>query len=188
MTEKGLAFDYDLVCGEKIVGVFGQNRASMNDGCVTCDAVFLETRVGVIQVSVLEEFDELQVNLIEVIPQGTNCSNLNDVLKIQGQVLSWAWTGENYRGYVDSFVLSFGETVEVGALDPRLMFVAVASSVQLYSHHSNVANGLSFLLSNRAALCPASPAKSSTLVDCDAINGLVNLGPTPIRHYKARSA
>ena len=73
----------------------------------------------------------LEVTTCDVMPEISG--DLHPALKaLVGRTFSWFWAGRNSQGYRDMFILSFGEDVLSGALQPYLAFLVEGATIGLH--------------------------------------------------------
>ncbi|HEV2748269.1 MAG TPA: DUF6334 family protein [Allosphingosinicella sp.] len=131
MAHTVLQFDYEEVHGLKLLRAEGVGGLPMNDGSMSYDSIRLILADGItVSINSSENTDEIVVEKITVDAEyGLNVASDNELAfttTLCGHSLGWCWVGVNWRGYKDTFLVSF-ETV-----DPQLAFVAMASRVHCY--------------------------------------------------------
>lgn len=62
--------------------------------------------------------------------EGVKWVALEDLQFVVGLPLGWCWEARNYRGYLDGFLLAFGDVVP-DALQPSCMFLGEASQISI---------------------------------------------------------
>lgn len=126
----GLQFDWDAVALKAVLQVIGRNERSMSDGSLAWDALALAVGQGADILTVTADTDEIVVTH-EPAPHGEDWVVVPALADAVGKMLGWCWVATNYRGYRDSFTVALGDAVPV-AVEPRLTFLAVASSLSCF--------------------------------------------------------
>ena len=122
-------FDWEDVEGRPLGLVLGRAEVIRSDGQPCWEALALVLDDGrAILLGVNDDTDEIFVDLASTRPEGENWSPAETFAEMLGQPLGWCWEGRNYRGYLDSFLLAFGDVVPA-VVEPRLLFIAAASTI-----------------------------------------------------------
>lgn len=131
------SFDWDRVDGQRVEAVLARKPRLLNNGTTAADAIYLCVAGLTIIINVNIDTDELALTLTEG-PPPRRLSPLTPLRDLVGRPLGWAWEGRNYRGYQDTFLVSFsGYPVDdprhdrTSPLDPDVMFIGCGSSVQI---------------------------------------------------------
>lgn len=131
MEHAVLQFDYDEVHGMPFSMAMGTEELRLDNGTKCYDEISLMLNDGsAISIRTTGDTDELIVERIIPI-SGVELAQSRDaeiefLNEYSGRELGWCWVGVNWRGYKDTFLLSFE------SLNPQVAFVAVASKVHLY--------------------------------------------------------
>ncbi|WP_172274680.1 DUF6334 family protein [Caulobacter sp. RHG1] len=115
-----LQFDYEAIDGEAITAVVG--RADGVDGRWSVVSIVLGARALVLRVD--PDSDEISATL-EAAPGGAEWIPIAPMQAVVGTALGWCWVGRNYRGYLDTFILSCSD------LEPQFLFIGMASAIHL---------------------------------------------------------
>jgi len=120
--------DFDVLHSQRLLSVRGTNIHRMSDGTTSCDALAFCLERSALLVSVNVDTDEIELAITE--PESvSNADAWKEVAVLAeflGKELGWCWTGRNYRGYADTFTLSFS------GLDPELSLCGEGSSLSVY--------------------------------------------------------
>jgi uncharacterized protein DUF6334 len=125
-----LNFDYELLHGQRVTSIKGSGVQRGKDGSTVCEKVAVLLERTALIISVNEDTDEVVVQEAEglwiLAGHSSSWTNLELLSEYLGRELGWCWVGRNYRGYADTFVLSFS------GLEPEIAFCGVASSLWFY--------------------------------------------------------
>ncbi|MBO9713681.1 DUF6334 family protein [Sphingomonas sp.] len=125
-----LRFDWDEVDERPITDILGLNAMTLSDGSAVWDSVAICLDGWAVVLRVEPNTDEVIVER-GAIPEGDGWRSIPSFAFARGDHLGWSWVGINSQGYKDSFTIAFsGRSPQ--ALDPRCMFVAVASALSCY--------------------------------------------------------
>lgn len=114
-----LQFDYDEADGQLVTAVLGEP-----DGANSWWRIALAIGDRALILTVDEDTDKISVSL-EATPSGEDWALVEPLQAAVGNRLGWCWVGRNYRGYLDSFTLSFD------GLEPQVLFLAEASALKI---------------------------------------------------------
>jgi hypothetical protein len=110
-----------------ITDVLGLNPCVMTDGSACWDSVAFRLGENAVMITVEPDTDQIFVDLQPFSPTD-GWESIPAFGHAVGRSFGWSWVCINYRGYKDCFAVAFGSVVP-DALDPRVMFVAAASSL-----------------------------------------------------------
>lgn len=113
-----------------MISILAINARQVNDGSITCESIALCLQDSALVISVDIDTDEILLGVIE----GSSVSSLENqgwrafapLDEFLGRELGWCWSGTNYKGYSDTFTVSFG------GIDPQIAFCGAASDLWIY--------------------------------------------------------
>lgn len=127
MAHNVLQFDYEKILGRRLAGSYGIGAIRRGDGSMCFEAIVLIFDAGALRVSVTEDTDELIVSYSDALPSSLRNGNaVAGFEECMGRGIGWCWVGENYRGYKDSFTISFA------GMEPNLLLLAEGSTIGVF--------------------------------------------------------
>jgi hypothetical protein len=125
-----LNFDYELLHGQRIVAIRASGiKTFASDASTVCDEVAICLTDSALVVSVDLDTDQIKLQRIDD-PEALAGLSAWDTFELLqdyvGQELGWCWVGRNYRGYADTFVMSFA------GIEPQVALVGAASTLLFY--------------------------------------------------------
>jgi hypothetical protein len=121
-----LRFDWEAALDREIVAVRGLEERVISDGGLTWTSIAFDLADAVVVLRVDEDTDQIIVTLeaIEPTDGGTQWVSVAALHSVVGRRFGWCWVSCNSQGYLDAF------TVSVDGIEPNLMFVGVASTLE----------------------------------------------------------
>jgi Family of unknown function (DUF6334) len=124
-----LNFDYDLVLGQRVASIMGCGTKVGKDG-INVDKVAVCMERSTLLISIDGDTDEIVLKVSEdrraILAPARSWKSFEPLATYVGKELGWCWRARNYKGYDDSFILSFH------GIEPQIVFCAIASSLWIY--------------------------------------------------------
>jgi hypothetical protein len=123
-----LRFDWEQVLHTPVLSVLGCAHPETPDQWESIAFVLDDTAV-ILSI----DFDTDQLSIVNQpleTAEGAKWVALDDLRSAVGLPLGWCWEVRNYRGYLDGFLLAFGDVVP-SALQPNCMFLGEASQISI---------------------------------------------------------
>jgi hypothetical protein len=131
MSSDRLNFDYETLHGRRVCAIKASGLQLLKDGSTACQKIAFIFDPCTLVISCEEDTDEIVFDVVtdSALTGPFAWTDFDILQEYVGQELGWAWFGTNYRGYADTFVLSFC------GLEPQIALYVVGSSIWLYNMH-----------------------------------------------------
>ena len=122
-----LQFDWDEAKETPIRAVLCREESRMSAGTAQWERLAFVIGEKAVVLTVNDETDEVLVAL-EAASETEGWDEVPSLSFAEGRTFGWCWIGRNYRGYLDTFTVAFGDVVP-DALTPRWMFLGEGSAL-----------------------------------------------------------